>query len=785
MGIAILTSRPNSHPFQERQITLNEPTKIGRAVARARPSENNAIYDCKVLSRNHALLWYENNKFYLQDTKSSNGTFVNSHRLSKGSEESLPYEIHSGDILQFGVDVMENSKRVTHSCIIASVQLFHPDGTEAKPIDDNKSIAATSNIQVQELYQLHQFLQEALQREALLESKLAALQRLVSRISESADNGWSSLITEDRLLSRVALLEKRIASLDDSESANGDDENSTLRAKIDELHRQQQEYESTTKESLKTIMEEKLEAVRKLVDLEKSLAVAEQECSQLREACENSQRELSELAEKHDEQMKEVQSLQEELREAEKRHADLVEQTERERTEYEERIEEMIRREDAITAKMEELQADKDFTSQQLTAVRAKLDYKGKAELQNDSSPPDLIKNTTSEDDMELDVDNMPDECPVRRSPTKSTVEVQVALIGSDIVTEQDGVLESEVELQEALDAISTCSSDITILDDCQVLELQANLEKTKEEIEFYKQRLEDTEEKLRASRDDVEKLTLKLERAEVEAIESAAQINTLTENLRLADTRMNEMVENACEELKHKLEESQMQDQDRQSLSETLQSRVRELEEDLDQIRNSLPDLANSNTPISSIATHLQTSLSSINDLQQEVSSLKEQLQHTEEARMKYEDHINVLKDELERVKTEENALKNKTDGLESRLNCSQNELKVKSEKICILEDELRKAENLTNEVKPQIISLQERLLAEEADAKRNMLENQKLRSELQKTEEQLKKYQELNSDVKDNFELKKRLRKAEDEIARLKSVEISVKNTNILQFY
>lgn len=87
------------------------------------------------------------------------------------------------------------------------------------------------------------------------------------------------------------------------------------------------------------------------------------------------------------------------------------------------------------------------------------------------------------------------------------------------------------------------------------------------------------------------------------------------------------------------------MQDQDRQSLSETLQSRVRELEDDLDQIRNSLPDLANSNTPISSIATHLQTSLSSISDLQQEVSCLKEKLQHAEEARMKYEDHINVLK--------------------------------------------------------------------------------------------------------------------------------------------
>ena len=50
-------------------------------------------------------------QFYLQDTKSSNGTFVNNQRLSKGSEESAPREVCSGDIVQFGVDVMENSRK--------------------------------------------------------------------------------------------------------------------------------------------------------------------------------------------------------------------------------------------------------------------------------------------------------------------------------------------------------------------------------------------------------------------------------------------------------------------------------------------------------------------------------------------------------------------------------------------------------------------------------------------------------------------------------------------------
>ena len=50
-------------------------------------------------------------QFYLQDTKSSNGTFINNQRLCKGGEESSPREVYSGDHIQFGVDVMENNRR--------------------------------------------------------------------------------------------------------------------------------------------------------------------------------------------------------------------------------------------------------------------------------------------------------------------------------------------------------------------------------------------------------------------------------------------------------------------------------------------------------------------------------------------------------------------------------------------------------------------------------------------------------------------------------------------------
>jgi len=309
-ALAVFTCRANSHPFQERHVALAEPVKIGRSVARARPAANNAIFDCKVLSRNHALIWYEDGKFFLQDTKSSNGTFINNQRLSKGSEESQPRELYSGDVVQFGVDVLENARRVTHSCIIASVQLFHPDGSEAANNHSSpllNSPATGAMLQSQELYQLAQYLQEALHREQMLENKLATLQRLVDHTQSASEAGWQALINEDRLLSRLEILENQLQVY----SKNQTEE--TLRQELVALQDDKYNYEAKSKESLRKVLGEKLEAVRKLADLERSLSNTEDECTHLQKACEASQKELAELAEKHTEAVHEVQSLQEKL----------------------------------------------------------------------------------------------------------------------------------------------------------------------------------------------------------------------------------------------------------------------------------------------------------------------------------------------------------------------------------------------------------------------------------------------------------------------------------------
>ncbi|XP_078470528.1 sarcolemmal membrane-associated protein isoform X4 [Lampetra planeri] len=391
-ALAVFTCRPASHPFQERHVYLDESVKIGRSVARCRPSPNNATFDCKVLSRNHALLWFENDKFYLQDTKSSNGTFVNNQRLSKGSEESPPYEILSGDVIQFGVDVMENSRRVTHSCIISAVKLFLPDGTETRRRTEvsvsamtlEKVSASQANAYSQELYQISQCLKEALHREQMLEQKLATLQRILASTQEASESSWQALMDEDRLLSRLEVLESQLQA----HAKNQTEE--SLRKELTSLLEDKLSYETTAKESLRRVLQEKLEVVRKLSDVERALSNTEDECSHLKEMFEKSQEEVLDIARCHTDAQESVKELTEKLRVSEERQEEAVARGGEERRELQAQLEELEQKESALQARVEALTADNDFTRQQLASVKARLEQiQEKSSLKEESASLD------------------------------------------------------------------------------------------------------------------------------------------------------------------------------------------------------------------------------------------------------------------------------------------------------------------------------------------------------------------------------------------------------------
>ncbi|XP_054496068.2 sarcolemmal membrane-associated protein isoform X30 [Agelaius phoeniceus] len=396
-ALAIFTCRPNSHPFQERHVYLDEPVKIGRSVARCRPAQNNATFDCKVLSRNHALVWFDHKtgKFYLQDTKSSNGTFINSQRLSRGSEESPPCEIMSGDIIQFGVDVTENTRKVTHGCIVSTIKLFLPDGMEARlrsdvihaplPSPVDKVAANTPSMYSQELFQLSQYLQEALHREQMLEQKLATLQRLLAVTQEASDTSWQALIDEDRLLSRLEVMGNQLQACSKNQTED------SIRKELIALQEDKHNYETTAKESLRRVLQEKIEVVRKLSEVERSLSNTEDECTHLKEMNERTQEELRELANKYNGAVNEIKDLSDKLKVAEGRQEEIQQKGLAEKKELQHKIDEMEEREQELQAKIEALQADNDFTNERLTALQVRLEHLQEKTLKEHNSLDKII----------------------------------------------------------------------------------------------------------------------------------------------------------------------------------------------------------------------------------------------------------------------------------------------------------------------------------------------------------------------------------------------------------
>ncbi|XP_062564077.1 sarcolemmal membrane-associated protein-like isoform X2 [Armigeres subalbatus] len=288
---AVLICRQNSHPFNNRTLFLepHQEVKVGRSVARNRVSENNAIFDCKVLSRNHAVLWYSDGKFYIKDTGSSNGTFINNVRLSQTSTESEPYEVSSGDIVQFGVDVMENTRRETHGCIVATLKLFLPDGRETKASQSIGVGGPSTKIPPVDLYRLSQYIQEANHREQILEAKLTSLQKVVETTKHNSAMGWQAMIDEDRLLSRIDMLEKKLQYF---QKGMTDDK---LREEVLKLQDEKYQYQNSAKDALRKVHQERLDATHKVATIEKALCSSEDEYSLLREQLNKTQLQLQEV----------------------------------------------------------------------------------------------------------------------------------------------------------------------------------------------------------------------------------------------------------------------------------------------------------------------------------------------------------------------------------------------------------------------------------------------------------------------------------------------------------
>ncbi|XP_025934614.1 sarcolemmal membrane-associated protein isoform X13 [Apteryx rowi] len=751
-ALAIFTCRPNSHPFQERHVYLDEPVKIGRSVARCRPAQNNATFDCKVLSRNHALVWFDHKtgKFYLQDTKSSNGTFINSQRLSRGSEESPPCEIMSGDIIQFGVDVTENTRKgkVTHGCIVSTIKLFLPDGMEARlrsdvihaplPSPVDKVAANTPSMYSQELFQLSQYLQEALHREQMLEQKLATLQRLLAVTQEASDTSWQALIDEDRLLSRLEVMGNQLQACSKNQTED------SIRKELIALQEDKHSYETTAKESLRRVLQEKIEVVRKLSEVERSLSNTEDECTHLKEMNERTQEELRELANKYNGAVNEIKDLSDKLKVAEGRQEEIQQKGLAEKKELQHKIDEMEEREQELQAKIEALQADNDFTNERLTALQVRLEHLQEKTLKEHNSlgiqVDDFIPkiNGSTEKDKIIDEGHLTkveerkllkeNQAKVKESDLSDTLSPSKEKSSDDTT----GFLISDAQMDDQ--ELNEPIAKVALLKD----ELQGAQSETeaKQEIQQLHKELVEAQELARTSKQKCFELQALLEeerkayRMQVE--ESSKQINVLQAQLR----RLQEDIENLREEKENEISSTRNQLIDAQNEIVLLQQVAEKTASERD------TDISALQEELQKVRAELERWRKDASDYEKEIVSLQASFQlRCQQCEDQQKEEATRLKGELEKLKEEWSALeaecvtlKKENTLLASELQRQEKELSSSQKQSLALTSDISVLEMSRKELENQMGSLREKHQRDAASLKSQLSEAENQAKDVQK---------------------------------------------------
>ncbi|XP_015496147.1 sarcolemmal membrane-associated protein isoform X2 [Parus major] len=786
-ALAIFTCRPNSHPFQERHVYLDEPVKIGRSVARCRPAQNNATFDCKVLSRNHALVWFDHKtgKFYLQDTKSSNGTFINSQRLSRGSEESPPCEIMSGDIIQFGVDVTENTRKgkVTHGCIVSTIKLFLPDGMEARlrsdvihaplPSPVDKVAANTPSMYSQELFQLSQYLQEALHREQMLEQKLATLQRLLAVTQEASDTSWQALIDEDRLLSRLEVMGNQLQACSKNQTED------SIRKELIALQEDKHNYETTAKESLRRVLQEKIEVVRKLSEVERSLSNTEDECTHLKEMNERTQEELRELANKYNGAVNEIKDLSDKLKLAEGRQEEIQQKGLAEKKELQHKIDEMEEREQELQAKIEALQADNDFTNERLTALQVRLEHLQEKTLKEHNSlgiqVDDFIPKINGSTEKEHFLSKSGGDCTF----IHQFIECQNKIIDEGHLTkvEETKLLkENQARVKESNDLSDTLSpskeksSDDTTdaqMDDQDLNEpivkvallkdeLQGAQSETeaKQEIQQLHKELIEAQELARTSKQKCFELQALLEEERkayrVQVEESNKQINALQAQLR----RLQEEIENLRKEKENEISTTRNELVSAQNEILSLQKVAEKAASERD------TDISTLQTELQTVRTELERWRKDASDYEKEIVNLQASFQlRCQQCEEQQKEEATRLKGELEKLKAEWIALeaecvklRKENTSLTSELQRQEKELSSSQKQSLALTSDISVLEMSRKELENQMGSLREKHQRDAASLKTQLSEAESQAKDFQKEYERT---QTVLSELKAKYEV------------------------------
>lgn len=708
-------------------------------------------------------MWFDHKtgKFYPQDTKSSNGTFINSQRLSRGSEESPPCEIMSGDIIQFGVDVTENTRKVTHGCIVSTIKLFLPDGMEARlrsdvihaplPSPVDKVAANTPSMYSQELFQLSQYLQEALHREQMLEQKLATLQRLLAVTQEASDTSWQALIDEDRLLSRLEVMGNQLQACSKNQTED------SIRKELIALQEDKHNYETTAKESLRRVLQEKIEVVRKLSEVERSLSNTEDECTHLKEMNERTQEELRELANKYNGAVNEIKDLSDKLKVAEGRQEEIQQKGLAEKKELQHKIDEMEEREQELQAKIEALQADNDFTNERLTALQVRLEHLQEKTLKEHNSLGIQVDDFIPKINGSTEKDKIIDEGHLTKvEETKLLKENQARVKESDLSDtlspskekSSDDTTDAQMDDQDLNEPIAK----VALLKD----ELQGAQSETeaKQEIQQLHKELIEAQELARTSKQKCFELQALLEEERkayrVQVEESNKQINVLQAQLR----RLQEDIENLREEKENEISSTRDELVSAQNEILSLQQVAEKAASERDTDISALQD------ELQTVRAELELWRKDASDYEKEIVNLQASFQlRCQQCEDQQKEEATRLKGELEKLKAEWCALeaecvtlRKENTMLTSELQRQEKELSSSQKQSLALTSDISVLEMSRKELENQMGSLREKHQRDAASLKSQLSEAESQAKDVQKEYERT---QTVLSELKAKYEM------------------------------
>ncbi|CAG8585784.1 3601_t:CDS:2 [Ambispora gerdemannii] len=102
---------------KELRFTSGMEMKVGRVSGSRNQRESkqdNGVFLCDVMSREHALLQEIDGKIWIKDMKSTHGTFINNYRIGNGTAASEFYPLKHKDVITFGHSVRRNQNLYKH-----------------------------------------------------------------------------------------------------------------------------------------------------------------------------------------------------------------------------------------------------------------------------------------------------------------------------------------------------------------------------------------------------------------------------------------------------------------------------------------------------------------------------------------------------------------------------------------------------------------------------------------------------------------------------------------------